>query len=496
MNKLVVPAVDAVRAKILARAVQRRHQELGTTVSLNHAYEAVAAVCGFETWSRMKSRLGECTVSAEVGNPVDQLIVGSENALVESTLSFDDFVPHDVTPSIVVSGPNDLVKVEILKEMIIKWRLHNGPQARVRIVTKRPNPSYVEQLKNVLAIGDRGNIDPDFELSRIGALTILNPFDTALGMRQPTPPQRARLVELLSTIISEDEHEVSGTKSLAGLLVDSAYDAVSDRTRDGKPNLFVRGTDRRIDDKFSGVERKATWWDVVEELSLRGEKQLALQAQAFAVPRLEMMMRLLRDEHITAIWGSAKTRHGETLLDQAARRISMAVRACYTLQHPSNKTIDPNIRSIILDVDGDLGPFGKITHRVFSELFCSEVLFGQSQSKERTLLVLDNLDEVSCANFLASLEPVLKGPGSKKLHMISLVTSVQQAERHSDASSFLVHGFETRAEVSAFQKLLDFGEDAFENAHNLLFSADRSHSIALGVRRGFRNVADGMVSIP
>ncbi|TLX17174.1 hypothetical protein [Rhizobium sp. MHM7A] len=499
MSKLVLPAVDAARAKILARAVQRRHQELGTTVSLNHAYEVVATVCGFETWSRMKSRLHECDVEGE--EPAKLARGNPERVLAESTLSFEDFVPHDVTPSVVVSGPDGAVKTKILTELISKWRHNHGSQARVRLVTKRPKPHYIEQLRGVLASGNRGGIDANLEVLRIRSMgrIRLNPFDTPLGERQPNSAHRARLVDLISVIINEEAWETPGVKSLAGLLIDMAYDAVSDRTRDGKPNLFVRGTDKKIDGKVFGNDGVATWWDVAEELSLRGDRDLAVQAQAYAVPKLDIMMRLLRSDQVDSTFGSAMALNGETLVNQAARRIASAIRECVSLQSPSNTTIDPNIRSIIIDLDDDdeAGFFGKLTSRIFSDLcFSFESLFGQSTSKERTLIVLDGLDDASCQNFLINIDPVLKGPESKKLHMIASTRSAQQAERHSDASSFLLHGFESRAEVNDFRKMIEFGDDAFENAHNFLFDPEQPQSVALGVRRGFRTVADGMVAIP
>ncbi len=44
MSMVEMPAVDAAHVKLLARAVQRRQKELGNSVSLNHAYEAIATV--------------------------------------------------------------------------------------------------------------------------------------------------------------------------------------------------------------------------------------------------------------------------------------------------------------------------------------------------------------------------------------------------------------------------------------------------------------------
>ncbi len=501
MSKLVMPAVDAARAKTLARAVQRRHQELGTTVSLNHAYEAVAAVCGFETWSRMKSRLDECATNVEEQEKAASMSVSAESALAQSTLSFEDFVPHDVTPTVVVSGPNDLAKSKILRELITKWRLQNGPQARVRVVTKRPSPEYIERMRGLLASGNQGGIDASFEVLCIRSMgrTRLNPFDTPLGERQPNAAHRARLVDLICAIINESDREISGVRSLAGLLIDQAYDAVSDRTRHGKPNPYIRGTDKRIDGKVFGDEGKAAWWDVADELSTRGDRELAVQAQAYAVPKLDIMMKLLRDPQVTSMFGPAMGSHGETLVNQAARRVAMAVRECSSFQFPSNTTIDPDTRSIILDVDGNdqADLFGKVTSRIFSDLcFSFEAPAGKSPKKERTLVVFDGLDNVSCQNFMINLDPVFKGPESKKLHMIATVSSVQEAKRHSDASSFLLHGFGSRSEVSDFQKLIDFGGDAFESAHNFLFDHERSNGLALGVRRGFRTVADGLIVIP
>jgi hypothetical protein len=499
MSKLVLPAVDAARAKVLARAVQRRHQELGTTVSLNHAYEAVATVCGFETWSRMKSRLDECGIRPE--QPVTPPRANSEKVLAESSLSFDDFVPHDVTPSVVVVGPDAAVKTRILTELITKWRRNHGLEARVRFVTSRPKQDFIEQLRGVMASGNPGGIDANFDVLCVRSMgrMRLNPFDTPLGERQPNPPHRARLVDLISLIINEEEREVTGTKSLAGLLIDLAYDAVSDRTRNGKPNLYIRGKDKMIDGRVFGDEGTATWWDVAEELSRRGHRDLAVQAQAYAVPKLDVMMRLLRSDQVSSVWGSAMGLHGESLLNQASRRIATAIRECASLQLPSNTTIDPNLRSIIIDLDGDdeAGFFGKLTSKMFSDIcFSFDSLFGQSASKERTLIVLDGLDDVICQNFLLNIDPVLKGPDSKKLHIVAATQSAQQAERHSDASSFLLHGFQSRTEVNDFRKMIEFSDDAFEYAHNFLFDADQPHRMALGIRRGFRTVADGMVLIP
>lgn len=497
MSKLEVPAVDAARAKVLARAVQRRHQELGTTVSLNHAYEAVAAVCGFETWSRMKSRLNECVVEPE--QPTASVRENRERVLAESSLSFEDFVPHDITPSVVVSGPNGAAQIKILAELISKWRLANGSHARVRLITKRPNPEYIEQMLRILASGDRGGVDANLEVLRIrpNGVTKLNPFDTPLGERQPNPAHRRRLVDLLSLIMTEDGCECSGIRGLAGLLIDQAYEAVSDRSRGGKPKLFVRGLNEVIDEQTLSDEGTATWWDVADELAQGGDRELAIQAQAYAVPRLEVMMSLVRDPNTMSMYYSARALNGEGLLDFAARKIASAIRECAYFQSPSNVTVDPNLRSIIIDVDDTDQPsfFGKLTSKIFSDLcFSFDHLTAQTALKERTLIVLDGLDDSSCQSFLLDNSAVFKGPESKKLHMIALTRTAQQAERHSDASSFLLHGFANRAEVNDFRKMLEFGDDAFENAHNFLFDADQC--VALGVRRGFRTTADGMVAVP
>lgn len=496
MSKLLVPAVDAARAKTLARAVQRRHQELGTTVSLNHAYEAVAAVCGFETWSRMKSRLDAPGVETE--QLPNSGYADRERVLAESGLSFDDLVPHDIMPSLVVSGPNSALQNRILSGLVSRWRAIHGSDARVRLITKRPKPGYIEQMQRILASGAAGASFEALSIKPMGK-TILNPFDTPLGQRHPTPAHWERLVELLSMIMSEHGQEPSVIRVLAGLLVDAAYDAVSDRTRKGNPKPYFRGIDERIDGRVFGDTGTITWWDVADQLAQCGHFELAMIAQAYAVPQMDLMMTLLRRQDLMSMYQSAMTFNGEPLLNFAARKIASAIRECSSLQFASNTTVDPNIRSIIIAVNSDDNPefFGRLASKIFLDLCCpADHLPGQAALKERTLVILDSMDDAGCQAFLSDIDPVSRGSDKRKLHTIAMTRSAQAADRYSEVSSFLLHGFESRAEVSAFRKMIEFSDDAFEDAHNFLFDSDQSQSVALGVRRGFRTVTDGMVAIP
>jgi hypothetical protein len=494
MNKLVLPAIDAARAKVLARAVQRRHQELGTTVSLNHAYEAVATACGFETWSRMKARLNDCdTDPAKSSSPNNTKLA---QVLTESSLSFDDFVPHDFTPTVLISGPDITLRRRILSGLIAKWRLRHGECERVRVITKSPDADYIDQMQAGLTPKNRRGADASEVLWVTADSKLrLNPFDTPLGDRIPKQEHRKRLVDFLTLIISQNDQEIIGTTGLAGHLIDLAYDMLSDLSPKGQPVVFKRGVDKRIDDEVREMKTPQTWWDVSEKLAQGGYHDLAVQAQAYAVPVLEIMMRLLRSDAVEFTHGAAKASNGERLIDRAARRIASVIRECRHLQLPSSFTVDPSIRSVVIGVEdsGQHKFIETLTNKLFTDLSISP---ERSNDKERILVVLDGLDYVRRQNFLRENDHLFNGPDRRKFHIIILVTTVEKTEGLSEMSAVLMHGFSKRADVDNFRTMTNFSEGSYEHAHNLLFGEDHPGNVALGVRRGFRTTVDGMIAIP
>ncbi|WP_414041511.1 type IV secretion protein IcmB [Acidithiobacillus sp. M4-SHS-6] len=156
-------------------------------------------------------------------------------------------------------------------------------------------PSVIEMLRYFLK-------DPDlavgFDLHTRGRT--INPFDTPLGYRYPLGSHKDFLVNLLVSIVRQPGHTTEDfVDQIAVSLVDAAYRLRSDGVH-GRPHRYVTGMDREIDEAMQQVEtdRKTKWWDVVDALFAKGETDLALSAQRYAMPVLSDLIDVCNDDPV------------------------------------------------------------------------------------------------------------------------------------------------------------------------------------------------------
>jgi hypothetical protein len=507
MSKLEVPAVDAVRAKNMARAIQRRYQELGTTVSLNHAYEAVAAVFEFSTWSRMKARLDEAS-GAEV--PAKRSIENLKADLNNSRLQWSDVAVVDLNPVIMVTGTSGSENRKTLVKLLKASLQRQGSQP-VRLISRNAHFGFCSDMhtktkeKSVHMQGTHA-----INVAFIGQAKnkVINIFDTEDGLRQPTPAHRARLVDFLSTILHYGEQqEIPGASNLIGAAIDAVYDGVSDMTRKGAPHTYHPGLDTEIDEVYQllrpNLPSVATWWDVADELINKGHANLHRRACSFAAPRLDHFMKVLRDPQIMNIHATAVAYGGEKLVEMLVRRIASTIKEHVFLQGPSTVGIDFDAPFLAVEIVAEPGNGYEeaLLQRIALDA-CMKGRFSKNTIKRdggKGVVVIEGLDVLSQNAVSDVLKNLLEGAHALGPAVIASTSTAKALERFADwVTTNVVIGCKTRLEVSEIASVVGFNETSFEQMHAYLFDADLQYEtpVAVCARRGFRSLTEGLVQLP
>jgi len=174
--------------------------------------------------------------------------------------------------------------------------------------------------KRHLAAYHRLRMTPEFSI---------NPFDTQLGCRYPTPQERSFLVNfltLLATPIGADK-SYDGIPDMVGLVVDEMYKKTAD---DGNPTVYSVGTEEIVDGILEEIgfikDARTTWWEVTDALFLAGFSHEAMLVQRHAVPLLADATSICRISAVEDLYGKIIAPTGENLINAFARMISAAVR--------------------------------------------------------------------------------------------------------------------------------------------------------------------------
>lgn len=200
---------------------------------------------------------------------------------------------------------------------------------------------------------------------KMSAEFAINPFDTQLGARHPDPNHRAFLVNFLTLLSTDPGHEPpSGLANMMGAVVDTAYIVLDDNSGKGSPNIYNPGVnvaiDRAIKKYNIPVKPGVTnWWEIVDELFNHEDRHHAIMAQRYAVPRLDNLMKILRDPNVMSVHSTANTESGEKLADAASRLIASAIREFPIFQQPTAFDIG-DAKIVALDLM-DVAPSGGAT---------------------------------------------------------------------------------------------------------------------------------------
>lgn len=164
---------------------------------------------------------------------------------------------------------------------------------------------------------------------RMRADMAINPFDTQLGCRFPSPQERAYLVNfltLLATPVGESS-AYDGISDMAGLVVDELYKSLSEG---GNARLYTASlepiVDKLLNELKINIDSQTTWWEVTDALFKEGHAHEASIAQRYAMPLLADAASIVRSQTVEDLYGEIKAPTGEPLISAFARMISSAIR--------------------------------------------------------------------------------------------------------------------------------------------------------------------------
>lgn len=223
---------------------------------------------------------------------------------------------------------------------------------RIAIIDIGPSSSgLISLLKEALPTNKRHLVA--YHRLRMGPEFSINPFDTQLGCRYPTPQERSFLVNfitLLSTPVGA-EKAYDGVADMVGLVIDEMYKRSAD---DGNPNIYAVGAEEIIDGILEEIgfagDSRTTWWEVTDALFLAGFTREASLAQRHAVPLLADATAVCRTPAVEDLYGKILVPTGETIITAFTRMISASVREYPILSQATQFDLG-EARVVSLDLD-------------------------------------------------------------------------------------------------------------------------------------------------
>jgi len=182
----------------------------------------------------------------------------------------------------------------------------------------------------------------------------INPFDTQLGSRLPTPQERSFLVNFLTLLATPlgATKPYDGVGDMAGLVVDELYKNFADVG--GNPRIYTKGIETVVDGILEEIgfvqDDHTTWWEVTDALFMAGFVHEASLSQRYAMPLMPDAASICRSQAIQDLYGQVKTPTGETLISTFGRMISSAVREYPILSRVTSFDIG-DARVVSLDLD-------------------------------------------------------------------------------------------------------------------------------------------------
>ncbi len=181
----------------------------------------------------------------------------------------------------------------------------------------------------------------------------INPFDTQLGCRRPSPQERGFLVNFVTLMATPlgAERPYDGISDMAGLIVDEMYKYLSD---EGKAHPYTHGIEPLVDDILNEIgfvfDERTTWWEITDALFLAGFHHEAMLAQRYAMPLLADAASICRTQVIEDLYGQVRAPTGEPLIQAFSRMISSGIREYPILSNITKFDIG-DARVVSLDLD-------------------------------------------------------------------------------------------------------------------------------------------------
>jgi intracellular multiplication protein IcmB len=223
---------------------------------------------------------------------------------------------------------------------------------RIAIIDIGPSSSgLISLLKEALPPSQRHYAA--YHRLRMTADYAINPFDTQLGCRFPSPQERGFLVNFITLLATPlgAERPYDGVSDMAGLIVDEMYKYMADG---GKSHPYTPGLVPLVDDILGEIgfvfDEHTSWWEVTDALFLAGFHHEAMLSQRYAMPLLADAAAICRTQVVEDLYGQVRAPTGEPLIQAFSRMISSAVREYPILSNITQFDIG-DARVVSLDLD-------------------------------------------------------------------------------------------------------------------------------------------------
>lgn len=198
----------------------------------------------------------------------------------------------------------------------------------IAIVDIGPSSSGLISLLREALPPDKKHLAAYHRMRMVPEMSI-NPFDTQLGCRYPTPQERAFLVNFLTLLATPvgQSNAYDGITDMAGLVIDELFKTLSE---EGNPRLYTPNIelklDKIIEDNNITIDSHTTWWEITDSLFKLELKHEAGIAQRYAVPLLADAASIVRSQTVEDLYGQIRAPTGEPIINAFARMISSAIR--------------------------------------------------------------------------------------------------------------------------------------------------------------------------
>jgi intracellular multiplication protein IcmB len=199
---------------------------------------------------------------------------------------------------------------------------------RIAIIDIGPSSSgLISLLRDALPLEQRHLVA--YHRLRMTPEYAINPFDTQLGCRYPTPQERSFLVNFLTLLATPlgSDRPYDGISDMVGLVVDELYKNLADT---GKPYPYTPDIEPMVDGILEEIgfmrDPRTTWWEVTDALFISGFPHEATLAQRYAMPLLADAASIVRTTTVEDLYGKITAPTGETLINAFSRMISSVIR--------------------------------------------------------------------------------------------------------------------------------------------------------------------------
>ena len=181
----------------------------------------------------------------------------------------------------------------------------------------------------------------------------INPFDTQLGARLPSPQDRAFLVNFLTLLATPigQENAYDGIADMAGMVVDELYKSLADG---GNPRRYTANLEPLVDHCIQELnihtDSHTTWWELTDLLFQADRMHEATLAQRYAIPLLADAASICRSPTVSDLYGAINSPTGEPIINAFGRMISSAIREYPILSRPTAFDLG-EARIVSLDLD-------------------------------------------------------------------------------------------------------------------------------------------------